>query len=158
SPLRLNGAPATSRALRTDAAPEPDPDVLAVGSVSWTVIERGDRIGVRARDAESPARRTWRGSSWVAIGPAFRAVARPQPRAGATEMVLPDASGGKQTLKSPGTLAFTLRGQTLRLDPVLDGDDDADQLIAFRDLTSARETYGGGRFVRAQRQPDGTFV
>jgi uncharacterized protein (DUF1684 family) len=46
----------------------------------------------------------------------------------------------------------------VRLDPVLDGDDAADLLIVFRDATSGRETYGGGRFVRARRQTDGTFV
>jgi uncharacterized protein len=73
-------------------------------------------------------------------------------------MVVPDASGGHQTLESPGTLELTLLGKPVRLDPVLDGDDPTDQMIVFRDLTSGRETYGGGRFVRARRQPDGTFV
>jgi uncharacterized protein (DUF1684 family) len=156
SPLKIDGRAATSRVLRTDAGPTPD--VLAMGSVSWEVIERGERIGVRVRDTESPRRQAWTGTSWFAIDPAFRVVARLEPRAGATEMVVPDASGGRQTLQSPGTLTFTLLGKRQRLDPVLDGDDDRDQLIVFRDLTSGRETYGGGRFVRARRQPDGTFV
>jgi uncharacterized protein (DUF1684 family) len=53
---------------------------------------------------------------------------------------------------------MTIAGTPVRLDPVLDGDDPNDQMIVFRDQTSARETYGGGRFVRALRQSDGTFV
>src|SRR5262245_27734898 len=42
SPLQLNGAPAQSRALRTDAAA--NPDVLSIGTVTWQIIERGDRL------------------------------------------------------------------------------------------------------------------
>jgi uncharacterized protein (DUF1684 family) len=85
-------------------------------------------------------------------------VARLTPRVGSAELVVPDATGGNQTLRSPGTLTFTLAGATQHLDPVLDGDDAADQLVVFRDLTTAHETYGAGRFVRALRQADGTFV
>lgn len=154
SSVTLNGKPAASRALRTDVTDAPD--VLAIGAVSWQLIERGGRIGVRVSDRENPLRTNWLGTRWFAIDPAFRVVARLEPRSG--EMVVPDASGGKQTLKSPGTLTFSVGGKPQRLDPVLDGDDDGDQLVVFRDSTSGRETYGGGRFVRARRQPDGTFV
>lgn len=157
--LTLNGAPAKAGPFRTDAAPKPD--VLASGTVTWQVIERGERFGVRVKDSASPARRAFAGSRWFAIDPAWRVVARLVPRAGAagaTKMVVPDASGGHQTLESPGTLELTLLGKPVRLDPVLDGDDPTDQMIVFRDLTSGHETYGGGRFVRARRQPDGTFV
>jgi uncharacterized protein (DUF1684 family) len=156
SPLKLNGGPVHAGALKTDAAPAPD--VLSAGTVSFQVIERGDRLGVRVRDSASPLRRDYPGSSWFPIDPAYRVVARLAPRAGSTEMVVPDATGGRQKLTSPGTLTFKLLGEERHLDPVLDGDDDANQLVVFRDLTSAHETYGGGRFVRALRQPDGTFV
>jgi uncharacterized protein (DUF1684 family) len=154
--LTMNGAPAKPGPLRTDAAASPD--VLASGTVSWQVIERGDRLGVRVKDSASPARRAFAGSRWYPIDPAFRVVARLVPHATATKIVVPDASGGRQTLESPGTLELALAGRPVRLDPVLDGDDPADQMIVFRDLTSGRETYGAGRFVRALRQPDGTFV
>jgi uncharacterized protein (DUF1684 family) len=154
--LTMGGAPAKPGAFRTDAAPAPD--VLGSGTVTWQVIERGARLGVRVKDSASPARRAFAGSRWFAIDPAYRAVARLVPRAGTTKMIVPDATGGRQELVSPGTLELTLLGKPVRLDPVLDGDDDDDQMIVFRDLTSGRQTYGGGRFVRARRQPDGTFV
>ena len=154
--VTLGGAPARSGPFRTDAGPKPD--VLASGTVTWQVIERGERLGVRVKDSASPARRSFIGSRWFPIDPAYRVVARLIPHARPEKMVVPDASGGKQTLESPGTLELTLRGAPLRLDPVLDGDDPADQMIVFRDRTSGRETYGAGRFVRASRQADGTFV
>jgi uncharacterized protein (DUF1684 family) len=154
--LTMNGAPAKAGPFRTDGAGTPD--VLASGTVTWQVIERGDRLGVRVKDSASPARRAFAGSRWYPIDPAFRVVAHLVPHATATKIVVPDAAGGRQTLESPGTLELTLAGKPVRLDPVLDGDDPADQMIVFRDLTSGRETYGAGRFVRALRQPDGTFV
>jgi uncharacterized protein len=156
SPLTMNGGAARSGPVRTDAALAPD--VFSLGTVSWQVIERGARVGVRVRDSASPARRTFAGSTWYAIDPAYRVVARFTPRVGATEVVVPDAAGGQQKLKSPGTLTFTLRGEVQHLDPALDGDDPDDQMIVFRDATSAHTSYGAGRFVRALRQKDGTFV
>jgi uncharacterized protein len=156
SPLTMNGRPAESRAVRSDA--EREPDVFGVASLTWQVIARGERLGVRVRDRDNPARKTCPPPRWYPVAPAYRVVAHLTPRVGSAELVVPDATGGKQTLKSPGTLTFTLAGTTQHLDPVLDGDDDADQLVVFRDLTTAHETYGAGRFVRALRQPDGTFV
>jgi uncharacterized protein (DUF1684 family) len=156
SPLKVNGAPARAAALHTDAAPKPD--VVSIGTITFQIIERGDRLGVRVRDSASPLRRDYPGSVWFPIDPAYRVVARLAPRAGSNEMIVPDATGGRQRLTSPGTLTFKLLGEERHLDPVLDGDDDADQLVVFRDLTSGHETYGGGRFVRAHRQSDGTFV
>ncbi|MDB4980580.1 MAG: hypothetical protein JWM82_1332 [Myxococcales bacterium] len=156
SPLTMNGRPAQSRAVHTDA--EPEPDVFGFASLTWQVIARGDRLGVRVRDRDNPARKTCPPPRWYPIAPAYRVVARLTPRVGSAELVVPDATGGKQTLRSPGTLTFTLAGATQHLDPVLDGDDAADQLVVFRDLTTAHETYGAGRFVRALRQADGTFV
>jgi uncharacterized protein (DUF1684 family) len=152
----LDGGAPRAGAVRTDATATPN--VFGSGTLTWQVIERGERFGVRVKDSASPARRTFAGGSWYPVDPAYRVVARLVPHAGMSEMIVPDASGGRQTLKSPGTLELTLLGKPQRLDPVLDGDDDNDQMIVFRDLTSGHESYGGGRFVRALRQADGTFV
>jgi uncharacterized protein (DUF1684 family) len=152
--LEVPGAP--PRALRTDA--DANVDTLKAGTVSWQVIARGDRFGVRVRDSAGARHKSFAGCVWFPIDPAFRVVAHLTPREGPADMVVPDAAGGKQTLKSPGTLSFILGGKPQHLDPVLDGDDSSDQLVVFRDLTSAHETYGGGRFVRALRQADGAFV
>jgi uncharacterized protein len=156
SPLTINGGPAAARTVLTDAAPIAD--LFAVGDLTWQVIARGDRLGVRVRDRSNPARKSFPAARWYPIAAEYRVIARLEPRQGSLQIVVPDAAGGKQTLTSPGTLTFTLRGKPQRLESMLDGDDDRNQLIVFRDLTSAKETYGAGRFVRAFRQVDGTFV
>jgi uncharacterized protein (DUF1684 family) len=136
--------------LRSDAG-DAAPEVIAIGGVTLQVIDRGGRLGARIKDAASPALRAFRGLSFYAVDPAYRVVARLERGAANLKLVVPDASGGRQELESPGRLHFTLLGRALSVDPVRDGPDDDDLLVVFRDATSGRETYGAGRFVRARR-------
>jgi len=164
----LNGKPQEADVpfrLQTDAD-ENTPGVLSLGPVSLQVIMRGGRLAARVKDRDSVARKQFAGLAWFPIAPEYRVVALLVASAGAagspapatTKLVVPDASGGKQELESPGTLIFKLRGRTAHLLPVVDGPDRDDLLIVFRDATSGTETYGGGRFVRAHRQPGGAYV
>jgi uncharacterized protein (DUF1684 family) len=47
---------------------------------------------------------------------------------------------------SPGYAEFTLAGQKLHLEPVLE---DGELFFIFRDQTAGKETYGAGRFLHA---------
>jgi len=155
----LDGKPPSGRGpivVRTDAAPA-GPSVLGYGGVSLQVIARGGRFGARVKDRASAALAAFAGLDWFPIDAAYRVSARLEPGGHAGKIVVPDASGGRQELDSPGTLAFTLRGRATRLVPVADGPDAADLLVVFRDATSGGQSYGGGRFVRARRQPDGGY-
>ena len=51
---------------------EKKPDVIKAGSVSFFIIKRGDRMGVRAKDSESPVRKNFEGMSYFPINPAMR--------------------------------------------------------------------------------------
>jgi len=137
-------------ALRSDAG-DATPDIVGVGAVTLQVIDRGGRLGARLKDPDSEARRSFGGLSYYPFDPAYRVTARLRRAPAPTKMVIPDASGGRQEMQSPGTLAFTLLGRRLALDPVNDGPDDDNLLVVFRDPTSGRETYAGGRFLRARR-------
>ena len=70
-------------------------------------------------------------------------------------MAIPDSSGGSQVLTVPGQLVLSLMGREVTLLPVRDGPDDSSLLLIFRDATAGRETYGAGRFVRAEREAGG---
>jgi uncharacterized protein (DUF1684 family) len=52
--LTLEGKPFTGGALRSDG--EGKPDTLALGTVRFFVIRRGDRLGVRVKDAGAETR------------------------------------------------------------------------------------------------------
>ena len=49
-----------------------NPDVVSVGEIKFTVIERGSRLRVRAKHTNSPRRVNFQGRSWWLIDQDFR--------------------------------------------------------------------------------------
>lgn len=132
------------RQLKSDATDHPD--VLKFSDISLTVIERGGKLGVRLRDPNAETRRDFTGCKWFPADPAWlikaKWVAYPKPKSIAITNIL----GMTDQEPSPGYAEFTLQGKTLRLEPVLE---DGELFFMFKDATSARTTYGAGRFLYA---------
>ena len=149
----IDGKPVTRAELRPDD-PGP-PDVLMLGTMSLQVIKRAGKLGVRLKDSASPARRAFTGLRFFPIRPAYRVQARFVPHARPVSITVPSAVGPAQTMESPGAAVFTLDGHELRLDPVLESPADTELFFVFRDQTSGRETYGGGRFLYTPLPRDG---
>lgn len=130
------------RQLRSDD-PGP-PDVVRIGSVSLTVISRGDKVGVRLRDPNAETRRNFTGCKWFAADSAWRVrakwVAYPQ----AKKISITNILGMTDEEPSPGYAEFTIRGKTMRLEPVTE---DGGLFFIFKDATSGKLTYGAGRFL-----------
>src|SRR5438128_2294953 len=65
-----NGAPAAE----TDLGPDIDAsyDRLAVGRVTFFIIKREDKLGVRIKDNDSAARRDFTGLKWYPVDPSWR--------------------------------------------------------------------------------------
>jgi uncharacterized protein (DUF1684 family) len=156
-PVTLGGGrPLTKRVLETDASGH-EPDVLALGAVTLQIIDRGGRLGVRVKDARSEARRAFKGLTWYPVNPTLRIIARFVANARPTTIDVPSIIGVTERMPSPGTAEFELAGKTLRLVPVLEAGETG-LFFVFRDATSARTTYGGGRFLHADPPRDGKVV
>jgi uncharacterized protein (DUF1684 family) len=144
------------RAMQSDA--NEHPDVLELGSLSLYVISRGDRYGIRVKDQNSPVRRGFTGLRWFDVREDYRIEARwvsyPQPR----PLRVPNVLGETTTMPSPGYAQFTLGGQTVRLDGVLEDPSSVELFFILRDLTSGKETYGAGRFLYADLPRHGRVV
>lgn len=143
--LRLNGSGKVTfdkRELQSDASPHPD--VLKIGDVSVTIIERGGKVGVRLRDPNADTRRNFTGCKWFPANPAWlihaKWVAYPKPKMIAITNIL----GMVDREPSPGYAEFTLAGKAMRLEPVVE---DNELFFMFKDATSGRTTYGAGRFL-----------
>jgi uncharacterized protein (DUF1684 family) len=155
--VTLNGRPLAAPAvMRPDVSGQPD--VLAIGPLTMTVIQRGERYGIRLRDRDNPARREFRGLAWFDVDEGWRIEAKfvpyPEPKA----VKVPNVLGQMNEMPSPGQAEFTRDGQTIRLDGVLE-EKDADELFYIvRDGTSGKETYGAGRFLYAPMPKDGRVV
>jgi uncharacterized protein (DUF1684 family) len=154
-PLTLAGKPITRAELRSDAAGAPD--VVALGDLTMQVIARGDRLGIRLKDPRSPARQAFKGLSWYPVRPEYRVSARFVAHAAPQTITVPTVIGTAETMPSPGSALFELGGKSVRLDPVIEAGE-TQFFFIFRDTTSGRSTYGGGRFLYADPPLNGRIV
>ena len=144
----------TSGALKPDTSGAPD--VLSLGRVTLQVIERGGRFGIRVKDLDSERRKAFPGLRWFPVKESYRVVARLVPAPGMVSIT--NILGQVSEMPRPGHLVFTLNGQELSLDPVLEEPDAKELFIMFRDQTAPKETYGAGRFLYVDLPKDGRVV
>ncbi|MCY1032017.1 DUF1684 domain-containing protein [Corallococcus sp. BB11-1] len=140
------GKPFTGGALKTDE--QGAPDVLRLGSVNFQVIQRGDKLGVRVKDSEAPARRQFHGIPMYTPSAAWKVEARLVPDSASRTITVPNVLGMQDQLPSPGALVFTVAGKEYRLLPVQD-EGSEELFIIFGDETNRDTTYGAGRFLSA---------
>src|SRR5215813_4241885 len=156
SGLTVDAHVVTSMPLATDADGA-QPTVLRVGSISFYVIARGSRLGVRVKDSEAQTRKSFGGIETFPYEEKYRIEARFEPYDPPRQIPVPNVLGTVETQPSPGALVFELAGKTYRLDPVLETGE-TDLFVIFGDETNGHESYGGGRFVYAKPAVDGKTV
>ena len=156
--LRLRGGRVTlgladgERRPEREIAPESG-DVVALGRLRLSVIERSGRLGLRVRDPDAARRRGFEGLAWYPIDESYRVRARFVPARGTRTIEVATVLGDLLRMPSPGHVEFTLRGRALRLDPVLE-EGSSRLFFIFRDATAGRQTYPAGRYLYAE-PPDG---
>ena len=148
------GAPAE---LRDDTDPS-GPTVLQQGTKRVTVIKRNEKMGLRIKDANSPARTHFLGLDYFPVTSKWRFVARFEPYNPPHKLPITNVLGMVSEETSPGLLAFDVDGKTYKVEPILE-QGEKDWFIIFKDATSGKETYGAARYVYAAPPgPDGTTV
>jgi uncharacterized protein len=70
-------------------------------------------------------------------------------------ITVPNVLGETTQMPAPGYVQFTLHGQLLRLDPVMEDDR---LFFIFHDETSGKETYPPGRFLDAEPAKNGSVL
>ncbi|MGH9443758.1 MAG: DUF1684 domain-containing protein [Thermoanaerobaculia bacterium] len=153
--LTADGHPAAPGDLASDENGKPT--VLQIGTFSFFVIRRGPKMGVRVRDTESAARKSFKGLKYFPIDPAWRVEAKFEPYSPPKQLAIPTVLGFPEDDVSPGALVFEHGGTTFRIDPVFEQGSD-ELFIIFGDRTNGKETYGAGRFVYAPMPKDGKTV
>ncbi|HEX8619394.1 MAG TPA: DUF1684 domain-containing protein [Thermoanaerobaculia bacterium] len=135
--------------LRHDAHPN-GPTIVQMGSIRFNAIKRGERLGLRVKDAQAPTRTHFAGLEYFATDANYRVEAHLVPYRPMKKIPIDDVTGMRSDADSPGALVFTLDGKEYRLDPILEEGSD-ELFIIFRDLTSKDETYPAGRYVYAAK-------
>lgn len=126
--------------------------VLKHGSLRWFIIKRGDKYGIRLRDLEHPNLTNFKGLETYPIDSKWKVEAKFEPATEERKIFITDVLGQTSMQRSSGTLVFTLKGKTYRLDPIDEGDE---FFILFGDKTNQKHTYQSGRFLYAKKPAAG---
>ncbi len=129
----------SSRALSYD---EDKPDVIHAGSISFLVIKRGGKLGVRVRDSASPVLKNFTGLKYFPVNPGLHFEAKFI--ADSKKIPILNVLGQTEMEESPGVVEFTYKGQQFHLRPVYEGDT---LFFLFKDPTNKTETYQAGRML-----------
>lgn len=154
--ITCDGKPVRRIQLHTDAGGKPD--ILHAGRIEFYVIERAGRLAVRIKDPQSPLRIHFPGLRFFPIDPAYRVEATFTPFETPKKIAVPTMIGTATTMEAPGLVHFVLKGKALTLTPLVEKPDDTTFFFVFRDATSGKETYGGGRFLDAPAPTNGRLI
>jgi len=115
------------------------------GSLSWMVVERAGRYGIRLRDFNHPFVESFGPLPYFEIDPTLRVKAKllryDEPKIANVGTVI-DGLGYHP--ESPGLVAFEIDGEAHTLEAYASGER---LFYVFGDQTNRDETYGAGRFL-----------
>ena len=134
------------------------PTTIAAGSVSFYMIDRDGKKGLRVKDSEADARKRFTGIDNDPIDPKWRVEAKWVEYKPAHTLEIPNVLGQVDKMPVPGKAVFERDGKTYELLPVLEEPDAKELWFIFADKTSAKQTYGGGRFLYSEMPKDGKVV
>jgi len=118
-------------------------DKMMTGSLVFFVIQRGEKFFLRVKDRQSEVYTQFTGIERFPVDPTWRIEAQLEGEAGTIRVA--NVLGQVSAEPTPGTLVFTLEGETYRLQPT--GEADEKLFLVFGDASNGHETYPGGRFL-----------
>ncbi|HEX8335479.1 MAG TPA: DUF1684 domain-containing protein [Pyrinomonadaceae bacterium] len=132
--------------LRSDEGGEPT--VLDMGSLRFNVVKRGERLGLRVKDRENPARAEFKGTDYYPAERKWVVGARFEPYDPPKRVPILNVLDMTTEEISPGALAFEVDGRPYKLEALKEQGSEQ-FFIIFADQTSGKETYGAGRYLYA---------
>ncbi|MET0645405.1 MAG: DUF1684 domain-containing protein [Pyrinomonadaceae bacterium] len=144
--ITSKGQPVTTLELQSDEKGEPT--LLELGSLSFNVVKRGERLGLRVRDRENPARAEFKGTDYYPADRKWVVNARFEPYDPPKQVPILNVLGMETDETSPGTLAFEVDGRPYKLEALKETGSEQ-FFIIFADQTNRKETYGAGRYLYA---------
>lgn len=139
----VEGVPVGTITLQGDTSEAPTR--IRLGEVTFVLVQRGERRGLRVWHRASPNRRAFPGRTWFPVREQYLRPATfvryDPPRA----ITILNVLGDSQIGACPGHVDFDLAGAPARL-LVTEADDDG-LFLLFADTTNGETTYPAGRFL-----------
>lgn len=126
--------------------------ILTYRGLTWFVIRRGDKLGIRLYDENSPHLQHFEGIDRYDVDPKWRIKAEFTPESDGRAVIIENILGDTMEWEVGGKLHFDFDGKTVSLITFERGDR---LFIPFADATSGNETYSGGRFLMIGRPLNG---
>jgi uncharacterized protein (DUF1684 family) len=151
--LLLNGQPLKgATTLKTDADDEgPDKITFDDGKGVATIIQRGDRVALRVKHADAPARLHFKGLQYWSGGPEWKVQGRFVPHPAGTTLPIVNIVNMVEQVPNPGAVEFTHNGKVHRLEALDQGEPTL--FLVYADRTSGHGSYPAGRYLDIAR-PD----
>lgn len=121
------------------------PTTLTLGALSWYLIQRENRFGIRLKDGQNPAIKKFKGLTHFPFSDTWQIPATLQPATKEATITLRNVLDMDVTMPLMGYLHFEIGGVPYQLE-ALDGGPDA-YFIIFADDTTGETTYGAGRYL-----------
>ena len=119
-------------------------NTFAYQSLRWHRLDRSEKTGIRLRNLESEAVKTFTGLRFYPTDVNYRIKATLEPVPDDYRVRIVNILGLVSEYKSAGVLVFNLNRNEFRFETI---DQDETMFIIFSDQTNGTETYGGGRFI-----------
>lgn len=145
--LLVNGKTPEPQVLPTDPEVDKNNPRLTVGTLTFYVIRRADRFGLRIKNTKSAALVGFHGLKWYRPDPQYRLVAHWVPFTPHKTVKMATLVGTSYDADVPGAAEFALQGKTYRLEPLLEDPAEPRLFFVLRDSTSSSTTYPACRFL-----------
>jgi len=143
-PLYVDGKSVDDHGVVIVSDEKQSPTLINIGKdaiLSFTVIKRAEKIGVRAKDKQADSFIHFKGIDSFPISLKWRIKAKYVPHEKPKALQITNVMGLSDPQQSSGYLTFDVDGKSYSLDAI-DEDDESEWWIIFKDLTNGKETYG----------------
>jgi uncharacterized protein len=122
------------------------PTEISVGSLSFFVIDRSGKIGLRVKDSNSQTRTGFKGLDYFPYNSKSKITARYEAYASPRMIEIATVIGTVEPTPNPGRAVFKYGGKRYQFE-LLEGSDQDHYFTVFGDKTNGKETYGMARFL-----------
>lgn len=146
--LSVEGEPLKRRIeFRDDHDPAPVVIGFDEGQGQLNLIKRGERLALRVRHAQAPARLQFAGLSYWPADADWVVEGRFVAHAPGKTLPIVDITGTSSDSPNPGAVEFVREGKTYRLEAI--GEPGGELFLLLADRTSGHGSYPAGRFLDA---------
>jgi uncharacterized protein (DUF1684 family) len=152
----IDGKPVDRAVLLDDS--HDHPTTVSFGSVSFYLVSRDPKKGLRVKDTEAPTRTGFTHIDRFPVDPSWRIEAKWVPFDPVHYLEVPTVIGTVEKYPVPGKAVFQRDGHEYSILPVIEVPGDKELFVIFADRTSGKETYGASRFLYTDMPEDGKLV